>query len=143
MIWSRRTGIPTALAVLALAGCALRDAGEAADPDTLRLRFEETVHPEIFLREALGRRASSEETEGLWAVVPDLPRPERAEVRNLRSGARVRVALFAAEKGADADEVRLSPAAADVLGIAGEPVPVRITALRRDPRILQPRGAGL
>jgi hypothetical protein len=74
---------------------------------------------------------------GYWAVAPGLPRPERARVERLDTGAAVQVALFAGRAGADG-AIRLSPAAAQALGIGAGPAPVRVTALRREPRIARP-----
>ena len=67
-----------------------------------------------------------------------LPRPERGLVVNPASGAKVVVALFAAGRGAAG--IRLSNEAADALGIGDRPAPVRITALRREPKIDTTRG---
>ena len=68
---------------------------------------------------------------GLWAAVPGLPRPERAEIVNLESGDKVTVALFRT----GGSTIRVSREAADVLGIGDSPVTVQITALRSVPEI--------
>ena len=68
--------------------------------------------------------------------MPGLRRPERAEVVNLETGAKVTVSLFSG--GAPAGEARLSNAAAEALAIGDVPQRVRITALRREPRLVAP-----
>ncbi len=111
----------------------LRDDADArSGPEAIELRFEDVAAPSVFRSESMGRRAGPDAAPGLWAVVPGLERPERAEVLHLRSGAMVTVALFS---GGASGTIGLSPAAAEALGIGAEPVPVRVTALRRVPRI--------
>jgi hypothetical protein len=69
-------------------------------------------------------------------VVAGLPRPERATVENLETGAETSVALFAG--GGNPADIRLSAEAADALGIGDRPVRVRVTALRREPQLAVP-----
>jgi hypothetical protein len=107
----------------------------------MQLRFEDARQPAAFSRDGLGRREAEGSPAGLWAVVAGLPRPERALVVNLRTGAEVIVALFAARREVSADDIALSPEAAEALGIAEAPVPVRVTALRREPRLVAPEDA--
>lgn len=125
---------------LVLSGCgplSRSDADAQAAGGVINLRFEDVAAPSVFRREGMSRRAGPDAAPGLWAVLTDLPRPERAEIVHLRSGSRVRVALFA---GGTAGTVGLSRAAAEALGIGAEPAPVRVTALRRVPRITAGRG---
>ena len=103
----------------------------APDEEGVRIRFEDRAAPSAFawsgpaLRDARGGAA------GLWAAVPGLPRPERAEVVNLDTGAKVTVALFRSSGAA----IRISNAAADALGIGAAAVRVRVTAVRSVPEI--------
>jgi hypothetical protein len=116
------------LLVALLAACA----GPGAAPDVerpLRLRFEEVPAPDAFSLEASAVRDRAADAGGFWAVVPGLPRPERALVVNLGTGAETVVALFAGRAG----PVRLSNDAAEALGIADGPASVRVTALRSRP----------
>jgi hypothetical protein len=128
----RSRSVGAALVVVAtLAGCA-RQGGGAPDAERpFRLSFEDRPAPVAFSLEAPAVRDRPGGAGGLWAVVPGLPRPERARVVNLATGAEAVVALFA---GGPAG-IRLSNRAADALGIAAEPVPVRVTALRSRPSI--------
>ncbi len=136
---SRAGGAGRALGLaLMLGACGGGDAAGPASTDPLGLSFEDVAQPAAFAREGPATRAGPGEAEGSWAVVADLPRPEAALVVNLESGARTRVALFEGAPGAGA-AVRLSAAAAEALGIGERTVPVRVTALRREPRL---RGRG-
>lgn len=124
---------------LLLAACTPPDetretAGGGRDLD---IAFEDTPRPDVLSRTGNARRDdSSTAAPGLWAVVPGLSRAERAEVESLASGARVMVSLFAGNPGSGA-AIRLSPQAADILGVLDAPVPVRITAIRREPVLIQ------
>ena len=119
-----------------LAGCA-RQGGPADAERPLRLSFEDQPAPAAFSLEAPAVRDRPGGAGGLWAVVPGLSRPERARAVNLATGAEAVVALFA---GGAAGRIRLSNAAADALGIAAQPVAVRVTALRSRPSIATTRG---
>lgn len=115
------------LAVPVLSGCGSREEEETG----MRLRFEDQAEPGVFQREGRAVRDDPDGADGLWAAVPGLPRPERAEIVNLDTGDKATVALFRGP----GDGIRLSNAAADALGIAAAPVPVRVTALRSVPEI--------
>jgi hypothetical protein len=129
---ARRAGCRT-IATLILAAlpvaCGLLPGREPRG--ALSLSFEDRAEPGVFSAEGAGRRDAPEGAGGLWAVVEGLGRPERGRVENLATGAAVTVALFAG--GSANGEIRLSGEAADALGIADEPVRVRVTALRREP----------
>lgn len=126
---ARAAGLALAVAVAACGH--LGPLAPDADPGALELRFEDQPAPEVFLIEAGAVRDAPDGAPGLWASVRGLARPERAEVVNLASGKSVDVALYRA--GGSGPTIRLSDEAADALGIADEPVNVRITALRRRP----------
>lgn len=123
----RGRSIGLSLAVL-LAACGRPGGGPRGG---LEISFEDRAEPAAFTREGPAVRDRPDGATGLWAAVRGLPRPERAEVANPANGATVVVALFAA--GGGAPDIRLSNAAADVLGIGNAPAPVRITALRSEP----------
>lgn len=118
--------VAVALAFLAGA-CAL----PRQEDEGLRIRFEDEAAPGAFERSGTAVRDRPDGADGLWAAVPGLPRPERAEVVNLDTGKTATVALFRT----GGDVIRLSNAAADALGIAAQPAPVRVTALRSVPAI--------
>jgi len=113
-----------------LAGCAGPEA-QPPDPDRpFRLVIEDIPAASVFSREGSAVRDRPDGAAGSWAVIRGLPRPERAEVVNLESGAVVVVALFSSRSGPD---IRLSNEAADALGIDDTPIRVRVTALRSQP----------
>jgi hypothetical protein len=123
------------LALLALAACGSGEPADRAQP-AFTLTFEASAAPEVFDREGPARR-SVRDTEGYWAVVQGLRRPESAVVRNLATGAEVTVALFAGRPAGGA-AAELSVGAADALGIGEAPVQVRVTAVRDEPRVELP-----
>lgn len=118
-----------ALAVL-LTACA--EAGAPPPEPGLRISFEDREEAAAFFRQGEAVRDAKDGAAGLWAAVPALRRPERAEVVNPRNGRSTVVALFVAPRRAGA--VVLSNEAADALGITGTAT-VRITALRREAQI--------
>ena len=122
---------------LLLAACAqgARPGAPTPTPDTFGLAFEYAEAPGVYSREMLGRRDRAKGAQGLWAAVPGLRRPERAEIENLATGAKVTVALYS---GGASGGARLSNAAAEALGIGAEPARVRITAVRREPKLVEP-----
>jgi len=128
----RRRGTRALLLLALLAACG-RAGAPAPGEGELRLRFEDRAAPAAFSRAGEAVRDGPAGAAGAWAAVRGLPRPERALVENLANGATVVVALFAAPGGGP--EIRLSNAAAEVLGIT-QAAPVRITALRSQPQIV-------
>lgn len=122
---------------LAVAACAPPDAPGDGGPTPVSITFEDRAVPGAFDRNGAGRRIA--EGNGLWAVVTGLPRPERGRVRNLESGAETVVSLFRAPSGSDPTLVALSPEAAELLGIGDTPVAVRVTAVRREPQLVDGR----
>lgn len=132
MSTSRRRNCLAATVSLLIAGCAVE---ELPPQGGLQVGFEDSLRPDVLLREGEVRRVADREASGFWAIVPDLERPERALVQRADSEAVIVVALFNGTGG-----MRLSPAAADALGIGDEPARVRITALRSEARILAAEG---
>lgn len=132
--------IGMAAAAAFLAACAAPGAPAGAAPPgggVLQLSFEDVLAPAAFTRDGPAEADAADGAAGFWAVVPGLPRPERARVENLATGATTTVALYvgrANPRGA----IRLSGAAAEALGVGAAPVRVRVTALRREPRIAPP-----
>jgi hypothetical protein len=122
--------------IFALSACGGLDERASESPEgDFAIRFEDRAVPSVFEIEGLAVSDGPDGPPGLWAAVPRLPRPERAEIVRIegRRGRAV-VALFA-ERGAPGGTIRLSAEAADLLGIASEPVRVRVTAVRREPEI--------
>jgi hypothetical protein len=129
--WARWAALAAAAT---LAACAPAD---DRPPDAVRVSFQEVLEPEAYEVETLARAdADAEGAPGYWAAAPGLPRPERALVVNLATGAEVRVALY---RGRSGGPVTLSAAAAEAIGLGAEPGRVRVTALRREPTLAAPR----
>jgi len=140
MVRGSRRGGTLALA-LACAGCALvpvpgigPGAGPETGPATIGIAFETMPVPTAFFVEGPAVADRPGGVPGYWAVVPRLSRPERARIVNVATGAAVDAALFAG--GRAGAPIRLSGAVAEALGIGAAPVAVRITALRREPRVV-------
>ena len=135
-IHRQRRAVPTLALLAFVAACG--NPGVAPTPEgAVRIRFVDREAPAAFSREGEALRDGPDGSPGLWAAVRGLPRPERAEVVNLANRRKVIVALFnAGRTGAD---IRLSAEAADALRVT-DTAPVRITALRREPRIGTTKG---
>ncbi len=69
---------------------------------------------------------------GIWVASPDAVDPERVLMENLATGLTVEGALFRRERDNPGPALQLSSDAAEALGVlAGQPVELRVTALRR------------
>ncbi len=69
---------------------------------------------------------------GIWVASPDVKDPERVVMFNPATGKTVQGALFRRERDNPGPRLQISSDAAEALGIlAGQPVEIRVTALRR------------
>ncbi len=69
---------------------------------------------------------------GIWVAATDVKDPERVIMVNLANGKSVAGALFRREAGNPGPKLQLSSDAAEALGVlAGQPVQLRVTALRK------------
>jgi hypothetical protein len=131
-------GLALTLLLLAAGACAPRGEDSTASGLEIELAFEYRERPDILSRSGSALRdRDPSASPGLWGVVSGLGRAERALVENARTGARVTVSLYSGSTGSAAAIIRLSPEAADALGILEAPTPVRVTALRREPVLRQ------
>jgi hypothetical protein len=103
-------------------------------PAGLALRFEDVPTPAAFSWTGPAVADAPGGAAGFWAVAPGLPRPERGRIERLDGAASVDVALFAGRGGA----LRVSTEAAEALGLGDAAARVRVTALRREPRLAPP-----
>lgn len=70
---------------------------------------------------------------GVWVASPDATDPERVILRNADNGKFVIGALFKRERDNPGPKLQISSDAADALGVlAGQPVSLNVTALRRE-----------
>ncbi len=137
----RRTTHAAACA-LVLTSCGLPDL-QNDDPPTaagdVQITFEDVAIPGVFDVEGTAVRSDDgSRAGGLWGVVGGLRRPERALVVNEANGKRVTVALFEATRSMQGHAILLSALAADELGVNDLPIPVRITAVRSEPKLVSP-----
>lgn len=89
--------------------------------------------PEIFYVSEAGLWDGRPSLGGVWAAHPDVIDPERVIIRNKANGKFVIGALFRRERAIPGPRVQLSSDAASALSVlAGQPVEVEITALRRE-----------
>jgi hypothetical protein len=137
MLWTEadfmaRAGIGMVAAAIALAACTPDAAREAVPQNAnVRIEIEEVLAPKVFRMEGVARVEGADGPPGLWVAAPGLPRPERGEVLNPATGSTVTAPLFRASGGG----IRLSRAVADAIGMEDD-APVRLTAIRTEPRFL-------
>jgi cell division septation protein DedD len=130
---------------LALSGCTDGEdlnflnksaAQETAAPtagQTTKLVERDVEAPEVFSTSEAGLWDGRPSLGGVWAAHPDVGEPERVIIRNQANGKFVIGALFRRERDIPGPRVQVSSDAASALGmLAGAPVELNITALRRE-----------
>lgn len=109
---------------------------EAAAPiagQTTKLVERDVEAPEVFSTSEAGLWDGRPSLGGVWAAHPDVGDPERVIIRNQANGKFVIGALFRRERDIPGPRIQVSSDAADALGmLAGAPVELNITALRRE-----------
>lgn len=139
-------------AALALAGCEPGANPFAAAPDaasnaatgataaatiaparSVKLVDRDVEAPEVFQDSDQALWDGRPSLGGVWVASPDAVDPERVILRNEANGKFVIGALFRRERDNPGPKLQISSDAADALGIlAGEPVTINVTALRRE-----------
>jgi len=131
------------VAALALAGCEdgtglgssrpETAATAAADrPAATRLVERDVEAPEVFQQNEAGLWDGRPSLGGVWVAHPDVTDPERVLIRNRANGETVIGALFRRERDGPGPRFQVSSDAAAALGmLAGAPVDLDVTALRR------------
>lgn len=126
---------------LLVSGC-VNPAGDenrtAVSPEGMQITFEDVPEPNVLNLEGTAVRTADSSEGGLWGVVADLRRPESAVVEDRETGNMVTVSLFRATKSLSGHVIMLSNMAADELEISDQPLRVRITALRSEPKLVSP-----
>ena len=109
-------------------------AGEAAEPVSAGRTVERDVEaPEVFSAKEQGLWDGRPSLGGVWVAHPDVEDPERVIIRNEANGKFVVGALFRREREIPGPKLQISSDAAEALGVlAGAPVPLNVTALRRE-----------
>ena len=89
--------------------------------------------PEVFYASEAGLWDGRPSLGGVWAAHPDVSDPERVIIKNKANGKFVIGALFRRERAIPGPRVQLSSDAANALSVlAGQPVEIEVTALRRE-----------
>ncbi|MEQ9696078.1 SPOR domain-containing protein [Shimia sp. SDUM112013] len=134
------------LAIFALAALAACEDGEglslfqpkpesevATGSLTTKLVERDVEAPEVFSVTEAGLWDGRPSLGGVWAAHPDVDDPERVIIRNQSNGKFVIGALFRREREIPGPRIQISADAADALGmLAGQPVELNVTALRRE-----------
>lgn len=111
-------------------------ATEATAPvagQTTKLVERDVEAPEVFSTSEAGLWDGRPSLGGVWAAHPDVGDPERVIIRNQANGKFVIGALFRRERDIPGPRIQVSSDAAAALGmLAGAPVELNITALRRE-----------
>lgn len=143
-----RTGL-TAGAVLALgvlAGCdegagfniantfkSKPDSATASAGASTKLVERDVEAPDVFSVTEAGLWDGRPSLGGVWVAHPDVTDPERVIIRNTSNGKFVIGALFRRERDIPGPRLQISSDAATALGtLAGAPVELNVTALRRE-----------
>lgn len=113
-----------------------KDKPAAAAPaqDTRTKLVERDVEaPEVFQVTEAGLWDGRPSLGGVWVAHPDVQEPERVIIRNNANGKFVIGALFRRERAIPGPRIQASSDAAAALGmLAGSPVELNVTALRRE-----------
>lgn len=100
---------------------------------TTKLVERDVESPEVFSASESGLWDGRPSLGGVWAAHPDVDAPERVIIRNESNGKFVIGALFRRERDIPGPRIQVSSDAASALGmIAGAPVALNVTALRRE-----------
>jgi rare lipoprotein A len=100
---------------------------------SVRLVERDVEAPQVFQVTEAGLWDGRPSLGGVWVAHPDVAEPERVIIRNTANGNFVIGALFRREVDVPGPRVQVSSDAAATLGmLAGQPVQVNVTALRRE-----------
>ena len=100
---------------------------------TARLVERDVEAPDVFQVTETGLWDGRPSLGGVWVAHPDVKDPERVIIRNQANGKFAIGALFRRERDNPGPSLQLSSDAADAIGVlAGQPVPLNVTALRRE-----------
>ncbi len=126
-----------ALAIMSACSAPSDREGRPSSGLDFQIAFEERLRPDIIFVTGTARRDPSPgAAAGLWGVLRGLPRAEQAVVENLGTGAKATISLYSGNPGGGAT-LRLSPQAADLLGVLEDPVEISVTAIRQEPVLVQ------
>lgn len=113
--------------------------GAAAPETSTRLVERDVEAPDVFEVSEAGLWDGRPSLGGVWVAHPDVKEPERVIIRNRANGKFVIGALFRRERDIPGPRIQASSDAASALGmLAGAPVELQVTALRRETVKQQP-----
>jgi cell division septation protein DedD len=109
------------------------DTGEVQPSTSTKLVERDIEAPEVFSVTEAGLWDGRPSLGGVWVAHPDAKDPERVIIRNSANGKFVIGALFRREREIPGPRIQASSDAAAALGmLAGAPVELNVTALRRE-----------
>ena len=132
-------------AFLAVSGCD-ENAGTAAKPaegetsaaQQTRSVMQDVERPDIFSVSETALWDGRPSLGGVWVAHPDVKEPERALIRNSKTGQRIAGALFRRERDNPGPRIQLSSDAAAALGIlAGQPTELSVVAVRQEEVVIE------
>lgn len=113
-------------------GPAVSGDGASTAPASRRSGNQDIEAPEVFQVTDTALWDGRPSLGGIWVASPDTVDPERVVMVNTANGQTVTGALFRRERDNPGPALQISSDAADALGIlAGQPVEIRVTALRK------------
>lgn len=114
--------------------------GDAPQNSTSTKFVERDVEaPEVFAAKEAGLWDGRPSLGGVWVAHPDVTDPERVIIRNQANGKFVIGALFRRERALPGPRLQVSSDAAQALSmLAGQPVTLEVTALRREETPAEP-----
>jgi hypothetical protein len=146
-LWKQKRSavrISVAIAALTALSACMEDGGSLFQPapgtqtssagsTSTRLVERDVEAPEIFQKTEAGLWDGRPSLGGVWVAHPDVKEPERALIRNSSNSKFVIGALFRPSVERPGPRFQVSSDAAEALGmIAGQPVNLNVTALRRE-----------
>lgn len=121
-----------------------KDGTEAAAPAAKKKSGGKVVErdvemPDVFQKTEAGLWDGRPSLGGVWVAHPDVGEPERVIIRNTANGKFVVGALFRRERENPGPRLQVSSDAAEALGmLAGQPMKLNVTALRREEVQVEP-----
>ncbi|RRH73489.1 SPOR domain-containing protein [Falsigemmobacter faecalis] len=132
-----RAWILAASALVVLSGCldgaSSTDGAPVSSGGTTRVVERDTEAPDVFQKSDMGLWDGRPSLGGVWVAYPGVKDPERVIIRNPVNGKFVIGALFRREREMPGPKLQVSSDAAAALEmLAGAPVKLDVTALRRE-----------
>ena len=132
-------------ALLAVSGCeefqsttSAPESSEELAPGQTRTVMQDVESPDVFSVTETALWDGRPSLGGIWVAHPDVDEPERALIRNPKTGQEIAGALFRRERDNPGPRIQLSSDAAAELGIlAGQPTELSIVAVRQEEVVIE------